>query len=113
MKRTPLRRQSKKTAALAEVRREVRATVIKRDKVCQGKKALERLLNELGDGLDLPVSDAWRACEGWAAGDVHEVLPRSRGGDAYDPDAAILLCRSCHVWAHGHPRLARQAGIIA
>ena len=34
-------------------------------------------------------------------GNVHEVVFRSRGGDATDPDGCRLLCLLCHSKAHG------------
>jgi 5-methylcytosine-specific restriction endonuclease McrA len=34
-------------------------------------------------------------------GHVHEVIPRSRGGDATDPENCKLLCPVCHQKAHG------------
>jgi 5-methylcytosine-specific restriction endonuclease McrA len=36
-------------------------------------------------------------------GHVHEVIPRSRGGDATDPTNCLLLCPRCHAEAHAHP----------
>ncbi len=34
-------------------------------------------------------------------GHVHEVIARSRGGDATDPANCVLLCPICHQRAHG------------
>ena len=33
-------------------------------------------------------------------GHVHEILPRSLGGDPTDPEQTILLCPKCHAAAH-------------
>ena len=32
---------------------------------------------------------------------VHEVIPRSLGGDATDPNGCMLLCPRCHRQIHG------------
>jgi 5-methylcytosine-specific restriction endonuclease McrA len=39
-----------------------------------------------------------RACAlyGGSSLDVHEIVPRSRGGSPYDPENCIALCRLCH-----------------
>ena len=34
-------------------------------------------------------------------GHVHEVIPRSRGGDPTDPEQCILACVKCHTRRHG------------
>ena len=34
-------------------------------------------------------------------GHVHEIVPRSRGGDPTDPATCVLVCPSCHRQAHG------------
>lgn len=44
--------------------------------------------------------------------DVHEILPRSRGGDYLDPAECIGVCRFCHDWLHAHPKAARALGLI-
>ena len=36
-----------------------------------------------------------------AIGHVHEIIPRSRGGDPTDPDNCILACPKCHAREHG------------
>lgn len=33
-------------------------------------------------------------------GHVHEVVPRSRGGDPHDPAGCVLMCAICHGKAH-------------
>jgi 5-methylcytosine-specific restriction endonuclease McrA len=33
-------------------------------------------------------------------GHVHEIVPRSRGGDPHDPANCLLLCPQCHAKAH-------------
>ena len=35
-----------------------------------------------------------------SVGHVHELIPRSRGGDPTDPAGAVLLCTHCHAKAH-------------
>lgn len=34
-------------------------------------------------------------------GHVHEVIPRSRGGDPTDPTNCVLACVICHAKRHG------------
>lgn len=40
------------------------------------------------------------ACSVFAVGHVHEVTPRSLGGDPGDPENCQLLCNRCHSEAH-------------
>ena len=42
--------------------------------------------------------------------DVHHRRRRREGG--HGVANLILLCRTCHSWAHGHPARARDLGLI-
>lgn len=44
--------------------------------------------------------------------DVHEVLPRSAGGDPLDSANVLAVCRRCHDWIHRNGRLAREIGLL-
>jgi hypothetical protein len=37
-------------------------------------------------------------------------MRRRNGGHSLEN--CILLCRTCHAWAHGHPKDAREKGFI-
>lgn len=43
---------------------------------------------------------------------VHHVLPRSRGG-GHALENLLTLCQTCHAYVHGHPALAKPAGLLA
>jgi hypothetical protein len=96
MKRTRLKRQSKKKRAENKVRRALR----------------EELIEERGHQCQVKVPEA---CAGLFS-DMHEILTRGRGGDPLDKENILLVCRPCHEiitkntkWAehHGFVRKAR------
>lgn len=93
-RKTRLAQQSRKRLEQNAARASCRAAVIKRDNWrCRGA------------GL---IPD--HRCAGPL--DVHEVLPRSRGGDPLDPDACIAVCREAHGWLHEHPIEAKALGLL-
>lgn len=51
-------------------------------------------------------------CErcGGSGYEVHHRMRRREGG--HDPRNLVLLCRTCHSWAHGNPDAAKEAGFI-
>ena len=91
--RKPLARSSKPIPARSAKRKkfmkEVRVPLVK---------------SRLGDGK---LCDR---CNSATAVDVHELLPRSRGGSMTDPNNLRDLCRPCHTWVTDHPRLAEAEG---
>lgn len=92
MKRTPLRRMSKKRKAQIPLRKKVIEEVMDRDRgLCQA--ALPGLCRV-------------------QASDVHEILTRARGGSILDPDNCIALCRPCHSWITDHPGWSRDHGFM-
>lgn len=42
---------------------------------------------------------------------VHELLPRSRGGDPHDPAGCIAICAACHRTLHQQPAMAVKLGL--
>jgi len=44
--------------------------------------------------------------------DVHEILPRSAGGDILNAEGCLVLCRGCHMYIHAHPERARALGLL-
>ena len=50
-------------------------------------------------------------CDGWAT-DLHELLPRGRGGSITDMDNCRPVSRACHDFAHANPELAEAAGLL-
>ena len=89
----------------------------KQDKARQGRldaKAREACLdavwNRSGDAVEIGLSGRCEACRKtvWRysgspmmQGHVHEIKPRSLGGDPTDPNGCQLLCPVCHGKAHG------------
>lgn len=48
----------------------------------------------------VPVRRPSEASTPFVIGHVHEIRPRSLGGDPTDPDLCVLLCPRCHAEAH-------------
>ena len=46
------------------------------------------------------------------ADDMHEVLPRGRGGSPTDPENIKLVCRNCHTWIGVNPTTATKLGLL-
>ena len=44
--------------------------------------------------------------------DAHEPAKRSHGADPTNPDECICLCRRHHNWAHAHPKLSEEIGLL-
>jgi hypothetical protein len=47
-----------------------------------------------------------------ASCDVHEMVPRGRGGSPYDPSNCADACRPCHRFCHDFPAAARRLGFV-
>jgi hypothetical protein len=86
LRRTPLRRRSRKTEALYR---------------------LERIPLVRGMLADRPWCER---CENHKSQDIHEVLPRGRGGSITDPANCVALCRACHMDIHDHPAQSMREG---
>jgi len=89
MKRTPIRRASKKKNSESATRREL----------------LKRLVDERGEECQARTT----TCTGFAV-DAHEVLQRSAQGSAVDPENILLICRPCHNYIHQHPGESFERG---
>jgi len=87
MKRTPLRRVSKKRQSLMRQRRTFVQSLLEEQPPCV-------------------------VCKDRFAVDVHEPLTRARGGSIVDPDNAVVVCRGCHDWIHDHPEEATLKGLL-
>ena len=98
MKRTPLRRISKKRA---KVQRQ-RARMV-------SEELAKRELCEAGSIIYLHGKQA--RCAGLAV-ELHEPLTRARGGSILDPDNTVAICRNCHRWIHDHPEAATELGLL-
>jgi hypothetical protein len=44
----------------------------------------------------------------FSVGHVHEVIPRSLGGDPHDPDNGVLVCPNCHDKLTHHELAVRK-----
>ena len=51
-------------------------------------------------------------CCSMIADDMHEVLPRGRGGSPTDPDNILLVCRNCHTWIGVNVKEATARGLL-
>lgn len=88
-RRTPLRKVSTKQARIQRARRKI-------------ARDMER------DGAVL-CAVRWERCENLAS-DLHELLPRGRGGDATLSENIIPVCRKCHDMLHLHVERAESEG---
>ena len=98
MKRTPLRRISKKRAKIQRQRAEMSSTELDHRPRCEAGG----LLLILGESDD---------CQGRSV-ELHEPLTRARGGSILDPDNTVAVCRNCHRWIHDNPRSATELGLL-
>ena len=98
MKRTPLRRISKKRAK--EQRKRARMV---------SEELAVRELCEAGSLIYLKADKS--VCAGRST-ELHEPLTRARGGSILDPDNTIAVCRNCHRWIHDNPHSATQLGLL-
>lgn len=86
MKRSPIRRRSKKRAKLY---REERVPLV------------IELLAQI---------DHCERCLQRPPVDVHELKSRARGGSILDESNLVALCRQCHDWITTHPKQATDQG---
>lgn len=120
MKRTPIKRSSKrinprseKREAIAQERREFVARIIFERPYCQGPALLALLVREgTLSHLDRSVVSVTVHDCGRRSTEVHEKLKRSRGGSILDPENVLALCHSCHRFTESEPRLATLAGML-
>lgn len=89
MKRTPMRRKSKKRGGVDVWRRNI----------------IIQLVKDRGGDCEARTS----ACAGQAV-DAHEKLRRGQGGSIVDPANIILVCRECHDYIHAHPAESYESG---
>lgn len=90
-RRTPLKRVSRKRAALLRERTAVRRYVFER----AGFQCEARI-----DGCTFMPTD------------VHEILTRARGGSIIDPENCLALCRPCHQFITENPMFAEMNGFV-
>lgn len=103
MKRSPLRRVSKKRQAQLPARRELIDRIHARDVVCQFPRYLLRA-HLLTDGFD-PGPCRYPL-------DVHEIIPRSAWRDGWLHDTnCVLVCRAHHEWIDNYPDEAHEIGL--
>lgn len=93
MKRTPLRRESKKRRAQRQARREAVSVALQRAPYCQ-------------------ASLIWPETRCWGPLHPHEPLSRGRGGSITDPDNIVMICAGHHAAVHDNPRLATERGLL-
>lgn len=87
MKRTPLRKVSKKRQALLVTYRRLKKDYITENNVCE-------------------------CCADSLACDIHHKLPVGRGGKLCDTTIFMAVCRQCHDWIHTNPKEAKEKGYL-
>lgn len=58
-----------------------------------------------------PRCEAQVVCTGARSVDIHEILPRGRGGSIVDEMNVLAVCRACHTYVDDHDSEARCAGL--
>lgn len=98
MKRTRLEPVSAKRRVQSAERARVRVEVLARDGGCRAAELPQVPCGWIPDRAPL---------------EVHEVIPRGRGGDWLDVDNCVSLCPQSHDWVTEHPREATELGLLA
>lgn len=88
LRRTPLRRVSKKRQQALSVYRKLKAAHLHANPVCQAE-----------------------GCRRMAT-DIHHRLPLGRGGQLNDTSIFMGLCRQCHNACHHNPKWAEEKGYL-
>lgn len=97
MKRTAIKRRSKKTAALY---RNERVPLVKR--LLEERPWCERCLWLIANHGAIETYK--RSTE------IHELIPRGRGGSITDEANAVALCTTCHSHIHNNPKESTEEG---
>ena len=98
MKRTPLRKVSKKRAKINRERQRLVEQELGERTSCEA-------------GATIYLNTGVACCRARAT-ELHEPLMRSRGGSSLDPENTIAICRGCHRWIHDHPETATELGLL-
>jgi hypothetical protein len=92
LKRSPLRRSSRKAAKRARARK--------------------AFLLKLTGGQPVPCqAQVSGVCAGVAV-DGHEILPRGRGGSIIDASNVLMVCRPCHDFIGNNRTAAYELGLL-
>ena len=87
MRRTPLRRVSKKRAQALRVYRVTKADYLAGNSICE-------------------------VCSESQATDIHHKLPLGRGGKLNDSSIFLAVCRACHDKIHHDPKWAEEQNYL-
>lgn len=99
MRRSPIRRRSKKREAYyRDTRRPLVEKMLKGTPVCEA-------------GPVIWVAGYDSKCQRVAV-DVHERKRRSQGGSLEDPVNLMRVCRLCHGWIDAHPAVSYHLGLL-
>lgn len=74
---------------------------------------MARVYQQTRRGLVAAILAAFPVCQKCMARqsvDVHELLPRGRGGSITDPQNCVALCRHCHDQIGRNPAVAEALG---
>ncbi len=125
MKRTPLKRKTglkkvsdKKAEEMEEKKNEygynstIKRVSMKQKKVEAKHYQIKKQLLEEGNFCEVKRLGYTQlgACNDIM--DLHEILPRGRGGRADDPDNVVIICRKHHIWVGDNPLEAKRLGLL-
>lgn len=74
---------------------QIKKELLKQGNVCEVKRLQYTQLGACNDIIDL-----------------HEILPRGRGGRADDPDNVVIICRKHHAWVGDNQLEAKRLGLL-
>lgn len=96
MKRTPLRRVSKKQAKRLEEYRKLRVQFLHDNRMCEAGLVFA------ANGIDTDCTKL--------ATEIHHKA--RRGKNLNNPDTFCPTCRHCHTFCHENPKIARELGLF-
>jgi len=98
LKRTPLKKRSKKTEEIYVERRKFVVRILRERPLCQACVAFAK-------------HDGKATYNQHLSRDVHEIVRRSQGGSILDEQNVLAVCRPCHYRITNNPQLAFELGL--
>jgi len=98
MKRTPLKKRSKKMAEKYKERIPLVKRLLKERPWCEACPVFAQY-DKLAVYIRKPSQD------------IHEIIRRSQGGSILEEDNLLAVCRGCHQRIGNHPQLAFELGL--
>ena len=98
LKRTPIKKRSKKMEKLYDERRPFVEKILRERPMCEACRVFAKHDNKSTYNQHMST-------------DVHEIVRRSQGGSILDEDNVLAVCRPCHIRIGNYPQLAFDLGL--